>query len=89
MENLKRTDEKVYKHLQSNKRDEIGCMLSEGYTKKDIADHLKRHPSTISREIERNGSPINETCYRANRAQMRADDRKKISHCKKRLKMKR
>ena len=37
MENLKETDEKVYKHLNNYERDEIALMLSEGYTKKGIA----------------------------------------------------
>jgi transposase, IS30 family len=88
MENLKKTDEKVYKHLHNDERDEIAFMLSVGYTKKEIATRLKRHPSTISREIKRNGSPKNDTRYRANRAQMRADERKKFSHKKQRLKNK-
>jgi transposase, IS30 family len=77
---------KVYHHLHSHERDEIAVMLAKGQTKADIAAHLKRHPSTISREIRRNGSAIKETRYRANRAQMRADERKSLSHQKVRLK---
>lgn len=88
MENLKEEDEKVYKHLNNYERDEIAYMLSRGYTKKEIASQLKRHPSTISREIKRNGSSKNDTRYRANRAQIRADERKKLSHKKQRLKNK-
>lgn len=76
----------VYKHLQSHERDEIACLLAEGYNQKEIAKILKRDPSTISREIKRNGTQINETRYRSNRAQIRADERKSKSHRKIRLK---
>jgi IS30 family transposase len=86
MKKVKTTREKVYKHLQNHERDEIACMLAQGYYLKEIAVRLNRHPSTITREIRRNGAPVNETQYRANRAQLRADERKKVSHQKMRLK---
>lgn len=86
MGKLKNTEKKVYKHLQPFERDEIACMLSAGYNQKEIATYLSRHPSTISNEIKRNGSQIRNTRYRANRAQLRADQRKNSAHVKKRLK---
>lgn len=86
MGKLKNTEKKVYKHLQPFERDEIAYMLSAGYNQKEIAVYLCRHPSTISNEIKRNGSQIRNTRYRANRAQLRAEQRKKYAHIKKRLK---
>lgn len=86
MKKLGDNQKKVYKHLHSQDRDEIAFMLAQGRTKVDIAVHLNRHPSTISREIQRNGSPARETRYRANRAQLRCDERKSSSHQKPRLK---
>jgi len=86
MKKVKNVQEKVYKHLQSHERDEIAYLMAEGYSKKGIAKMLNRHPATVSREIRRNGSQIRETIYRSNRAQLRSDERKKISHQKIRLK---
>lgn len=86
MNKVKSKQEKVYKHLQNIERDEISWMLAEGYNQKEIAERLGRHPSTLSRELKRNGTQIRETRYRANRAQLRCDERKKLSHQKMRLK---
>jgi transposase, IS30 family len=88
MNKVKNNQEKVYKHLQNNERDEISWMLAQGFSQHEISIKLGRHPSTISREIKRNGSPVRETRYRSNRAQLRADERKKLSHQKMRLKSK-
>ena len=86
MKKVKDVQEKVYKHLQSHERDEIAVRLAQGYSQKMIAEVLHRHPATIGREINRNGSQVIETIYRSNRAQLRADERKKKSHQKIRLK---
>ena len=86
MKKVKKDLGKVYKHLDSDERDEIAVMQAEGYTQMEIAERLNRHPSTISREIHRNGSPVRSTRYRSNRAQQRADGRKQVSHQKMRLK---
>lgn len=88
MEKISEVGEKVYKHLTAFERDEIANMLSSGYSQKEISEKLNRHPSTISREIRRNGSQINNTRYRANRAQLRAEERKRYSHIRLRLKSK-
>jgi len=86
MEKIQKTVKKVYKHLSIEEREEISCMLEKGLNRKEIAERLGRDPATISREIQRNGSPIRNTRYRANRAQLRSDNRKQEAHRKIRLK---
>jgi transposase, IS30 family len=86
MKKIKKSQGKVYKHFQNSERDDLSWMLAQGFKQKDIAAKLGRNPSTISRELKRNGSPIRETRYLANRAQFRSDERKKLSHQKIRLK---
>jgi IS30 family transposase len=86
MKKVKDVQEKVYKHLQSSERDEIAMLVAQGYSQREIAEILGRHPATIGREINRNGSQIRDTPYKSNRAQFRADERKKKSHQKIRLK---
>lgn len=76
----------VYKHLSIEEREEISVMLEKGFNQKEIAEFLNRNPSTISREIIRNTPEFRKTKYRANRAQLRSDERKIISHQKMRLK---
>lgn len=43
-----------YKHLDQDKRDRLEAMLKSGIKKKNIAEILSVHPSTITREIQRN-----------------------------------
>lgn len=86
MKKVEKIQGKVYKHLDSTDREEISIMLAQGFSQNDIAMRINRHPSTISREIRRNGSSIRSTRYRSNRAQQRADDRNQLSHAKIRLK---
>ena len=88
MKKITKTGKTVYKHLQPYERDEIAHLLSQNFTQKEIAEKLKRNPSTISRDIKRNGTQIRETRYRSNRAQLKADERKSKSHQKIRLKNK-
>ena len=88
MKKIEKNHENVYKHLQSFERDELAYLLAQNYNQKEIAAILKRSPSTISREIHRNGTQIRETRYRSNRAQLKADERKRKSHQKMRLKNK-
>ena len=45
----------VYEHLSRGERYAIARMRSMGYSLRGIARRLDRHPSTISREIQRNG----------------------------------
>lgn len=53
-------------------REEISRALASGFSIRAIADVLKRAPSTISREIQRNGGQV---CYRASLADQAAWDR--------------
>ena len=53
-------------------REEISRALASGHTIRSIATLLDRAPSTISREIQRNGG---QGCYRANQADQAAWDR--------------
>lgn len=43
-----------YKHFDQDKRDRLEAMLANGIKQKDIAKVLCVHPSTITREIQRN-----------------------------------
>ena len=76
---------KKYRHLTFAEREEISVGLSLGKRVVDIAREIDRDASTIYREISRNNAQINEVHYRANRAQIRADKRKKESHARQRL----
>jgi IS30 family transposase len=58
--------------LTSSERDEISRSLVAGASLRSIAVCLGRAPSTISREIKRNGR---QALYRANQADKRARDR--------------
>ena len=76
---------KKYKHLSFAEREEISIGLSSGKKITDIAREIGRNVSTLYREINRNNAQINTVQYRANRAQIRADERKKQSHERTRL----
>lgn len=79
------TSNKNYQHLTLDERETIALDLAEGISQAEIARRLKRSKSTISREIRRN-SPQMYTCrYRANRAQIKSDERKKCAHVRERL----
>ncbi|HJT50566.1 MAG TPA: IS30 family transposase, partial [Nitrosospira sp.] len=58
--------------LTSSEREEISRSIVAGTSIRTIATSLGRAPSTISREIKRNGGRV---CYRANQADTRAWDR--------------
>jgi transposase, IS30 family len=59
-----------YKRLNDFDREEISRMLSQKCSLSDIAKHLGRHISTISREVSQGG--CNKYTYRATKAQNRA-----------------
>lgn len=48
-----------YKHLNQKEREIISQMKFAGYSLTKIAEHLRRAPSTISRELKRNRYPTN------------------------------
>lgn len=78
--------QKKYIHLTLAEREEISIGLSSGKKIIDIARTIGRDCSTLYREIKRNNAQVNTVQYRANRAQLRTDERKKSSHARKRLK---
>lgn len=59
-------------HLRMDEREEISRMLAMGHSLREIASELKRNPSTISREVRRNGG---RDIYRASGADGRATER--------------
>ena len=58
--------------LRLAEREEISRALVSGHSIRSIASVLERAPSTISREIQRNGG---QSCYRASQADQAAWDR--------------
>jgi len=58
--------------LTLDEREEISRAVVAGHSMRSIAAHLGRAPSTISREIKRNGGQV---CYRASQAEESAWDR--------------
>ena len=76
---------KGYKQLSLKERDRITEMKSEGMSLRAIAKDLGRSPSTLSRELRRNGTPSYRV-YLSHRAHERAVKRKKESGQRRRLK---
>ena len=62
-----------YKQLTEVERYQIQAFLKAGYKKKEIAEELGRHPSTIGRELSRNTGLRG---YRPQQAQRLANERK-------------
>ena len=85
MDNLTVLTGSAYTHLGLNERDHIAVLHAKNYSITDIGKSLKRHKSTISRELNRNQPPVNEVQYRANQADTRAAQRWKESHQKIRI----
>lgn len=75
-----------YRHLCIGEREELAIGLSNGESLGRIAIRIGRNKSTLSREIDRNQPKTYVVSYRANRAQLRSDDRKTLSHQQERLK---
>jgi len=71
-----------YKHLTLHERERIGIWKSRGFSLREIAEKLGRHPSTLSREVNRNRSPS----YWPSKAHARAQHREKNGHKRFRLK---
>jgi IS30 family transposase len=77
---------KTYKQLSAEERDILAILKSQGHSLRQIAQVLKRSPSTLSRELKRNAPPVYTGYYLAHKAQQRADTRKHQSHRRQRLK---
>jgi IS30 family transposase len=67
----------MYKHLKPEQRYQLEALLSAGHTQRFIATQLNVHPSTISRELKRNGSNAARSpgLYKAANAQVYAGHR--------------
>lgn len=72
-------EERKYKRLTMEEREDISRLLSQGYSQNEIARRLKRNKSTISREIS--GRGFTTKSYRADlahkRSKRQASSRKK------------
>lgn len=63
----------TYNHLTIEDRIKVSVLLQQGFTQKGIAEQVGRSPSTISRELARNGK---ESGYFPATAQILADSRR-------------
>jgi IS30 family transposase len=61
-------------HISHEKRIELGAFLRAGKKQKEIATLLNVHPSSISRELQRNGTRYGK--YFVKKAQRRCDERR-------------
>ena len=52
-----------YTHLTENERYVISHLTCAGFTLREIARRIKRHHTTISRELKRNGPEYDDTTY--------------------------
>jgi len=75
-----------YKHLSLMEREEISILKAQGESMREIGRVLGRHPSTITRELERNVPPVYKGYYRGHKAHERATERKSQAHQRPRLK---
>lgn len=76
---------KQYVQLTSEERDLIAVLHAQGQSVREIGARLERNLGTISRELQRNKSPVYDV-YLAHRAQQRAKKRKQVSGQRPRLK---
>ena len=74
-----------YTHLSPDQRDLLAHYRSQGLSVRAIAAKLRRSPSTISRELRRNGGPVRKCYYGPHAAQLRATARKRLASRHKRL----
>ncbi|TKJ37642.1 hypothetical protein CEE36_10990 [candidate division TA06 bacterium B3_TA06] len=75
----------IYRHLGLKEREVIEMMRGERWSMREMAQVLGRSPSTISRELRRNRSPVH-AGYLDHHAQERADRRRSNASRRMRLK---
>lgn len=68
-----------YQQLTRDKRCQIYTLVSTGMMQKDIADHVRVSPSTISRELKRN---TGQRGYRYKQADFKAVERRSKASCR-------
>lgn len=75
-----------YKQLNIHERELLSILRGKGKSLREIAKILKRSPSTLSRELQRNAPTIRKGYYLAHRAQERCEFRNRFSRSHARLK---
>lgn len=75
-----------YTHLSKEERDLLAVLRSQGVILSEIARRLQRDKGTISRELKRNGAPVNTGYYLPHKANERANNRNRERHRRERLK---
>ena len=76
---------KPYNQLSLKERENIHFMIWDGLSIREIARRLKRNPSTISREVNRNTPPKRKQ-YTPHLAQEKYKNRKRVARERPRLK---
>lgn len=74
-----------YRHLTPGERDQLACLRSRELSLRAIARVMARDPATILRELRRNAPPVYVGYYLSQRAQLRADSRRRLSSRRQRL----
>ena len=74
-----------YSQLGPNERDLLALHRAQGKSLRFIAGKLYRAPSTVSRELRRNGAPVHRGYYRPHPAQARAVLRRRAASRRRRL----
>lgn len=77
---------KTYKQLNIHERELLSILRGKGKSLREIAKILKRNPSTLSRELQRNSPEIRKSYYLPHRAQARCESRNRSSRSHARLK---
>jgi len=77
---------KSYKQLTLHERELLSILRGKDKSLREIANILKRSPSTLSRELQRNSPKIKKDYYLAHRAQGRCESRNRLSRAHARLK---
>lgn len=75
-----------HRHLLKEDRDVIAVLRGQGVSLSEIARRLRRDKGTISRELKRNGAPVNAGYYLPRKANERAEERNSERHRRERLK---
>ena len=78
MNNLTKKKKKSYCHLSLTEREVIHFYLANQKNQTEIGKELKRHKSTISRELKRNCSPEHKIWYLASRAHSKKINENKL-----------